>query len=250
LSRDPLYIKAGNAGPFTLDGTRTYRVGSTRTVLVDPGPDEVGHVRALASWVADAEEVDILLTHGHQDHAGAALALAEMLGAPILGPGTVPVVDHPLSDGDAVETDAGALIAVHTAGHTRDHLSYRWEAGDALFVGDLFLGQGDTTWVGEYPGCVRDYLGSLQLVASLAPSVLFPAHGPPLRDVPGAIRRYEAHRRERIRQVKEAMRLRPGASAAELLMEVYGADLPSGAMKAALLSLEALLEFAKGGDTS
>lgn len=219
-------------------------------MLIDPGPDAADHVRALASWVADAEEVGILLTHGHRDHAGGAPALAEILGAPIFGPGTVGVVDRPLADGDAVETDAGFLVAVHTPGHTQDHLSFGWERGDALFVGDLFLGRGDTTWVGEYPGCVRDYLRSLQRVATLAPSVLYPAHGPPLRDVPEAIRRYEAHRRERIRQVEEAMHRQPGASARELLGDVYGADLPSGAEAAALSSLEALLEYARDGGAS
>jgi glyoxylase-like metal-dependent hydrolase (beta-lactamase superfamily II) len=250
LTDDPPYLTAGNASAFTLDGTRTYRVGSTRTVLLDPGPDVADHVRALVSWVADAEEVSVLLTHGHPDHAGAAPSLAEALRAPVLGPGTVAAVDRPLADGEAVETDVGPLVAVHTPGHTQDHLSYHWGVRGALFVGDLFLGQGDTTWVGGYRGCVRDYLRSLERVEQLAPTVLYTAHGPPLRDVPGAVRRYRAHRRARIRQVAEALGRQPDASAEELMGPVYGADLPPGAAQAALSSLEALLEYVRDIDSS
>lgn len=250
MTHDPPYLTAGNASPFTLDGTRTYRVGSRRTVLLDPGPDVADHIRALVSWVADAEDVSILLTHGHADHAAAAPSLAEALNAPVLGPGTVAAVDQPLAEGEAVETDAGPLVAVRTPGHAQDHLSYRWEERDALFVGDLFLGQGDTTWVGGYRGCVRDYLRSLERVERLAPAVLYPAHGPPLRDVPGAVRRYRAHRKARIRRVQEALEGRPDASAEELMGAVYGADLPSGAAKAALMSLEALLEYVRDAGSS
>ncbi len=245
MTHDPAFLNAGNAGTFTLDGTRTYRVGTDQVVLLDPGPDVEDHVRALASWVADASDVRIALTHGHGDHAGAAPALAEALGVPVVGPPTVSSVDTPLQDGERVETDDGVLVAVHTPGHTEDHLSYHWLDRGALFVGDLMLGQGDTTWVAEYPGCVRDYLASLQRVRALAPRVLYPSHGPPLRDAPGAVHRYERHRTTRIRQVAAVLARHPEAFGAELLEAVYGDSLPAGMEGAALRSVEALVEYVK-----
>lgn len=243
----PSFLSAGNAGPFTLDGTRTYRVGRRRTVLIDPGPDEEAHVRALVAWVADADEVTVLLTHGHGDHAGAAPAVAGVLKAPVVGPAAVPEVTSPLEDGGVVSTDDGELVAVHTPGHTPEHLCYHWPAGDALFAGDLLLGMGDTTWVGDYPGCVADYLASLARVRALGVGTIYPAHGPPLADAAAAVERFERHRLFRIRQVEEAVSARPEATAAELLGVVYGDALPRGMERAALKSVEALLEHVRGG---
>jgi glyoxylase-like metal-dependent hydrolase (beta-lactamase superfamily II) len=241
----PPHLGAGNGSPFTLDGTRTYRVGEREVALVDPGPDVDAHVRALASWVEGAEAVRIVLTHGHHDHAGAARALSGMLGVPVLGPAGVPQVDVSLADGDEVPTDLGALVAVHTPGHSADHLSYYWPSRRALFVGDLMLGRGDTTWVGEYPGCVADYLASLRRVRALAPEILYPAHGPPIQDVPAALERYERHRRERIHQVETALADRPDATAEDLVRAVYGIELPSAVRQAATLSLQALVDHVR-----
>ena len=50
-------------------------------VVIDPGPDVENHVRALASRMASADRATILLTHGHRDHAGAAVALSSLTGA-------------------------------------------------------------------------------------------------------------------------------------------------------------------------
>jgi len=241
----PPYVGAGNGSPFTLDGTRTYRVGEREVALVDPGPDVESHVRALASWVEGADAVRIVLTHGHHDHAGGARALSGMLGVPVFGPAGVRQVDVSLSDGDEVSIDLGGLVAVHMPGHSADHLSYHWPARRALFVGDLMLGRGDTTWVGEYPGCVADYLASLRRVRALEPAVLYPAHGPPIEDVPAALDRYERHRRERIRQVTAALADRPEATAEELVRVVYGIELPSAVRQAATLSLQALLDHVR-----
>lgn len=246
MSAHPPFLSAGNAGPFTLDGTRTYRVGHHEVVLLDPGPDVDRHVRALASWVADARSVTILLTHGHGDHAAAAPALAHALKATVLGPPDVQGVEVALEDGQSVETDEGPLVAVSTPGHARHHYCYSWPARRALFVGDLLLGKGDTTWVAEYPGCVADYLDSLERVRALAPTVLYPAHGPALTDVPGALDRYEAHRRERIEQVEGVVRRRPDATLDDLLAEVYGDALPHGLEPAARRSLQALLDYVRG----
>jgi len=238
----PPYLSAGNTGPFTLDGTRTFRVGERDVVLLDPGPDVADHVRALVAWVADADAVKIVLTHGHPDHAGCALAVAEALGVPLHGPGTVPGVRNPLVDGDALSTDAGTLVAVHTPGHTADHLAFHWKERRALFVGDLLLGKGDTTWVGEYPGCVADYLASLRRVRGLGPVVLYPAHGPPVEDPPATLDRYERHRLDRIAQVERALEQRPEATADDLVRVVYGDALPALVRRAATMSLQALLD--------
>lgn len=236
---------ADNAGPFTLEGTRTYRVGKRRTALVDPGPDVEDHVRALASWVGDADEVSIVVTHKHSDHAGAALPLAELLGAPILAPGEVAGADRVLGDGDRIETDEGTLCAVHTPGHTPEHLSFHWLERRALFAGDLLLGRGNTTWVAEYPGCVADYLDALGRVRELDLQVIYPAHGPPLEDVTKALDRFEGHRRRRIDQVREALEIDPGMTTEAMLLEVYGDALPDPLRGAATQSLQAILDHVK-----
>ncbi len=253
-------LQAGNAGPFTLEGTRTFLVGERDVAVVDPGPADPSHVEAVADAVRGAERVTLLLTHGHADHAGAVPVLARRLGAPVAGAwGSAPAEPgehaHPaapadldvrtLADGDAVPTDAGELVAVATPGHTPDHLAFHWPARNALFAGDLLLGRGDTTWVAGYPGCVADYLASLERLRGLDLEVIHPAHGPDLDDPAAALDRFEAHRRERIRQVREALSAEPGASDARLLDRVYGPDLPPGVRGAALLSLSALVEHVR-----
>ena len=192
--------------------------------------------------------MSVVLTHGHRDHAGAAASLAHATGAAVVGPGSVADVTLPIEDGEVVDTDAGELRAIHTPGHTEDHLSFHWAANGVLFAGDLLLGHGDTTWVAEYPGCVADYLSSLERVRALAPSVIYPAHGPPLEDAAEALDRFEAHRRERIRQVRAAMARHPNADIEVLLEAVYGDVLPRGVWKAARQSLSALVEHVRAHD--
>ena len=206
------------------------------------------HVRALASAVKEADEVSIVLTHGHGDHADAAPALSEMTGARVFGPVGVGCVDVVIGEGDIVATDAGDLRALHTPGHTSEHLSFLWSGREALFVGDLFLGEGDTTWVAEYAGCVADYLRSLERVRALSPSVLYPTHGPPLEDPAEAIQRFELHRRRRIQEARQAMVAHPTADIEGLLGAVYGPGLPDALRGAARRSLGALVEFVRDGD--
>jgi glyoxylase-like metal-dependent hydrolase (beta-lactamase superfamily II) len=246
LHAHPAFLNAGNAGPFTLDGTRTYRIGHRSAVVLDPGPDVVDHVRALTVWVADAADVRVVVTHGHRDHAGAAPRLAEALGVPVTGPAGVDGVEAPLGEGDALVTDEGTLRALETPGHARHHLCFHWEERRAVFVGDLMLGKGDTTWVAEYPGCVADYLRSLELVRGLGAEVIYPAHGEAITDVPATLDRYAAHRQHRIRQVRQALEGMPGAGPDELLRVVYPGSMPSAVERAARMSLAALMEHVRG----
>ena len=238
----PRYVTAGNPGPFTLDGTRTYLVGAKQVAVIDPGPDLDEHVASLVSELAEAEEVVIVVTHGHADHASAAPQLAERLGAEVWGPSGVSVVDRELEDGDKVLTDEGHLVVLHTAGHARHHISLHWPDRQALFAGDLLLGEGDTTWVGEYPGCVADYLTSLNRLRYLELEVIYPAHGDSLKDSTEAINRFEDHRRNRIEQMEIMLARYPGATVEQLLSLMHGYKLPEAAKRAAKMSLVALKE--------
>lgn len=234
-------MTADNPGPFTLEGTRTYLVGHERVVMIDPGPDLESHVRALLHAVAGAESVQILLTHGHDDHAGAVGRLSDALTAEVVG------VGHPsarrLEPGEVIQTDVGRLVALDTPGHSREHVTFHWVEAGAAFPGDLVLGMGSTTWVGEYLGCVADYLDSLNRVRELECRVLYPAHGPAIEDPASTLDRFEEHRRVRIRQIREALAAHPEATSEQLVAMVYGSSIPEGLEKAARLGVEAILDF-------
>ena len=214
-------------------------VGRERVAVVDPGPDLASHVSALASVLEGAQVVAILLTHGHSDHAAAAPRLARMVSAPVLGGGPA---ESALGDGEAVETDAGELFAVATPGHAREHVCFHWTERRALFAGDLLLGKGDTTWVGGYSGCVRDYFASLERVRQLGLRRVYPAHGPPIADVPRALARFESHRRARLAEVEAFLAEHPEASRHEIMQRIYGSSVPRSLEAAAEASLDALLE--------
>src|ERR1035441_8322761 len=73
---------------MTLDGTNTWLIaepGSPSVVVVDPGPDDEGHLRRVlaAAAAGDRRGARILLTHGHPDHSAGAARFAGLTGAPV-----------------------------------------------------------------------------------------------------------------------------------------------------------------------
>lgn len=242
-------ILADNPGPFTLEGTRTHILGRRQVAIVDPGPAVEAHVRAVALAVVEAEEVTVLLTHGHGDHSGGVDLLLDALAGssgPIRVRGSGHRRAEPLDAGTRVSTDAGELVTILTPGHSRDHLAFHWPDGRALFAGDMVLGRGDTTWVAEYPGCVADYLDSLTRLEAMELDTIHPAHGPDLSDPRDALSRYRAHREARIERVRQILAEDPQMTARRVLDRVYGSGIPSGLIGAALASAEALVEHVTG----
>ena len=215
--------------------------------MIDPGPDLDDHVTQLLTAVEAAARVTILLTHGHGDHADAVEKMVEGLqsrGTAFSVRGAGHSMAEALAEGEAVLTDSGRLEPVPTPGHSREHLAFLWPDGDSLFVGDLLLGKGETTWVGEYSGCVADYLSSLNRIRDLHARVLYPTHGPPLTDAEDAIGRFRQHREERIEQVRRALESLDDATPEQLMAEVYGDTVAPKLRGATMRSLEALMEFA------
>lgn len=232
---------AGNPGPLTFDGTRSYVVGDRAAAIVDPGPVLDGHLAALAAAVARADTVVVLVTHGHVDHAAGAGDLADRIGAEVWGPDA----GSDLGDGQAFTTDCGELVAVSTPGHSRRHFCFHLPAHGAVFTGDVILGVGETTWVGEYRGGVADYLASLDRLDALGARVIYPGHGNPLRDPAAAIARFRRHRLSRIDQVRRAVAQTGSTDARTLARHVYGA-LPRDFFDMAVSGVDGILDYLSG----
>lgn len=229
-------VIAENPSKFTYQGTGTYIVGHGDVVVIDPGPRLDSHRDALASAL-DGERVRaILITHCHADHSPLAAWLRDESGAPTIAfgphprpePGTEPVDETPAESADDVETeettdydfepdvvardgdvvvDTGGLrmTAVHTPGHTSNHMCWSLEAERALFTGDHIMGW-STTVVSPPDGDMTSYLDSLRRVAGRNDAVLWPTHGPPRDDAGTYVAALVEHRLERERGVLEAVR--------------------------------------------
>jgi glyoxylase-like metal-dependent hydrolase (beta-lactamase superfamily II) len=235
-------VVAPNPGPFTLEGTNTWIVGSAPAAVIDPGPDDLGHLRAVAERAGDVTA--ILLTHHHPDHAPGAALLGRMAGVPVLAasPGHG---EEPLADGAVVRAGGVRLRAVAAPGHTPDHVVFFEEDRRWLFTGDAVLGRG-TSVIDPPEGDLTDYLRSLERMIGLDPEVIYPGHGPTVRPAMPKLRQYLDHRLHRERQVVEALRDGP-RTPADLVPGIY-ADYPVDLHPAATRSVLAhLLKLEREG---
>ncbi len=217
-------LLAPNPSPMTLTGTNTYLIGRAEVAVIDPGPDLPEHVdEIIAALEALGRPAISLVTHHHGDHLPAAERLRERLGVPIGGHADLPGVDRPLAHDELVILADARLRALHTPGHTLDHVCYLLEDESALFAGDLMAGTG-TVVVGSGRGELASYLASLDLVAEVAPAILYPGHGPIVDDPAARIAEYREHRLGRERQVFDAL-VDGCTTVAEIVERLY-ADVP------------------------
>lgn len=240
-------LLAENPSIMTLEGTNTWLLrapDATASVVVDPGPDDETHLRRVLDHGPVAE---VLLTHGHPDHAEGARRFAELAGGVAvraLDP-TLRLGSEGLAGGDVVAAAGLEIRVLATPGHTADSLSFLVDAdgGAAVLTGDTVLGRG-TTVVAHPDGKLAAYLDSLHSLAELAPgTMVLPGHGPELPDAGDVARAYLAHREQRLDQVRAALaELGPDATPMQVVEVVY-VDVDRALWPAAELSVRAQLEY-------
>lgn len=220
-------LLAPNPGLYTGPGTNTYVVSDRgEAVVIDPGPRIDVHAAAIVAALGDLQPVGVVATHTHPDHAPMANPLAAMLDVPVYGFTSGPEFepDARLRDGSSVSFGGSGITAVHTPGHTPDHLCFI--LGGVLFTGDHIMG-GSSVVIED----AADYLNSLYLVQELAVDRLEPGHGGPMDDAGAAITEYINHRLERERQLVAGVG--DGARTVGDLVDVVYGEVPDGLRMAA-----------------
>ena len=204
-------LHAGNPGPLTGSGNWTYLVPGAAPLLIDAGVGEPSHLEALFTKIPTGPAL-VLVTHIHSDHASGAPALAQRAPRAQFAKypwpardGAVDVAWQPLADGDEIATGEGVLRAVHTPGHSPDHLAFLHVDSGTAFTGDLLVLDSSVVIPASHGGVLVDYLRSLERLAALGIRRALPAHGPAIDDPLLLIDRYLAHRRQREQQVLDAL---------------------------------------------
>ncbi len=214
-------IVADNPGVMTGPGTNTYLVGIDEIAVIDPGPDTVEHLDAIAGCGGDRIRW-ILLTHTHPDHAPGAAALKARTGAPILAfddRDDVPVDRH-LADGDTIEATEFRLRAIHTPGHASNHLCYLLEEERTLFSGDHIM-NGSTVVIAPPDGDMAAYLESLEKVRIKRLKAIAPGHGHLITEAHAKIDEYLEHRLAREAQILDAVVAAGTTTIADLVSAIY-----------------------------
>ncbi len=217
-------VLARNPSPFTYTGTGTYIVGRQgvggTVAIIDPGPDDPEHISALLDAVAGETVSHIVITHTHRDHSPAAPAIKAATGAIVAGCARLVLDDSGpradagfdrtydpdgvLADGDSVTGPGWTLTALHTPGHTSNHLCFALSEERALFSGDHVMGW-STTVVSPPDGDMAAYMASLRLLLDRDDKVYYPTHGAPVTEPQRLVRGLITHRKQRENQILKSL---------------------------------------------
>ena len=277
-------VRADNFSPMTVTGTNTFIVhapGTPLALVVDPGPADVGHLRAVMAACEErgARIGGILVTHHHLDHIEGTDLLRHMVAE---GPASVedgaipeelsgkrfafddswnyPRVTFPEAGVPVFHSEMGncpagpfepfegcpALEIVPLPGHSYDSVGLLLRDERAILTGDLIF----RDWSSIVPhadGDLGDYLGSLdrlqQLVESGLAELLVPAHGFPIDQPIETIEGYRAHRHERLAQVRAVIDAGAGFDPDAVIEGVYGDLTDETLLVSALSSTIAQLRY-------
>jgi len=253
-------LLCNNPGPFTFRGTVSYIVGRDRVAVIDPGPLDEAHIKALLNAVQGETITHIFVTHTHRDHSPAAARVKAATGALTFGEGPHRAArelhldeaprldasgdrefrpDTALADGDVVAGDGWTLEAVATPGHTANHMAFALKDSEILFSGDHVMAW-STPVVAPPDGAMSDYMASLEKLLHRTETTYLPGHGGAVRDAPQFVGSYIRHRRGREQSILS--RLAEGKADIPTLVQRIYIGLDPRLTRAAGLSVFAHLE--------
>ncbi len=241
-------ILAPNPSAMTFRGTNTYLVGHRDIAVIDPGPPDEAHLKAINDALEGHQRIShVVVTHSHVDHSPLAMVLAQFAGVRVyaFGPsraGRTPAMDAlgDLGGGEGVdqtfmpdvtvphlgsiEGSDWTLRALHTPGHMGNHLCFEldWDGvfSGHVFSGDLVMGWA-TSMVSPPDGDLTDFMASLRLLEDRpGHQTYLPGHGAPIKDPAARVAGLLAHRQAREAQILEQLSRGP-ARADQLAAAIY-----------------------------
>jgi glyoxylase-like metal-dependent hydrolase (beta-lactamase superfamily II) len=242
---------AHNPGPYTGAGTNTYFLHGSVPTLIDAGSGAPRHLDEVAAATEAAGGhaaglAQVLGTHAHDDHIGGAPSVARRWPTARFAKypwpgrdGAHGVAWAALADDERIEAGDVTLWAIHTPGHSPDHLCFFEPRSSALFAGDLVVDRGTVMIPASDGGNLSAYLASLRRIRELEPRRIYPGHGAPVERPAALLRAYIAHRLAREREIAAALRDRPLSIPA--IVEVVYPALPAEVRAAAAESVLAHL---------
>jgi glyoxylase-like metal-dependent hydrolase (beta-lactamase superfamily II) len=210
-------VLCNNPSPFTFTGTVSYIVGNGNVAIIDPGPDDEAHAKALLDAVRGETVTHIFVTHTHRDHSPNTARLKAATGATVYAEGPHRASrpsyasetrstesgadrdfrpDVTVKDGDTINGDGWTLEAVATPGHTANHMAYAWPERHIMFIGDHVMGW-STSIVAPPDGSMADYMASLEKLTRRKEQLYFSGHGPEIPDAVNFVKFMIRHRKAR-----------------------------------------------------